>query len=192
MSEDVSSQIRVGVTVILVAALVAVVLNLMVVSQSILGSGMGTLQSGVDRITNQEFESYNQKKLSGTVVKSTLALYEGRDIAILTRPLSCVNNTAAGTWAYNYGSLLKGSVQDSGNDSGLVYKLSTALVKKAGDSFYTNNLELESGMIPTNNNTKGVATTGDTEFILESARYRSELIKDETGTIVGIIFTQLQ
>lgn len=192
MSEDVSSQIRVGITVILVAALVAGVLNLMVVAQSILGSGLSTLQSGVDQISMQEFENYNQKKVSGTQVKSALALYEGRDIAIVVRTNSCIDGTNGAPWAYNYGSLLEDSVADSGNDTGLVYKVTSELKKNTGETFYTKNLKLESGVIESNNNTKGTTATGDTEFILESARFRAELIKDDTSTIVGICFTQLK
>ena len=43
MGEDVSSQIRTGITVILVAALITAVLNLMVVAQNIMANGLGTL-----------------------------------------------------------------------------------------------------------------------------------------------------
>lgn len=55
MSEDVSATMRVGITVILVAALVAVVLNLMVMSNSLLNNGQTTLQSGIDSVSAQEF-----------------------------------------------------------------------------------------------------------------------------------------
>ena len=45
MSEDISSQVRLGATIILVAALIAAVLSLMVVAQSVLSSGLSTLQA---------------------------------------------------------------------------------------------------------------------------------------------------
>ena len=57
MSEDISGMIRVGVTIILVATLVAVVLNLAVIGQSTLNSGMSNLQAGVTQISQQEFQS---------------------------------------------------------------------------------------------------------------------------------------
>lgn len=191
MSEDVSSTIRIGVTVLLVSALVATVLNLAVISQSILGSGQSNLQSGVDQVALQEFEQYNQKKVSGTIVKSTLSLYDGRDVAIIVRTVACIKSENGAPWGYNYGSIMEGSTPDNANDTGLVYNVSAELTKKTGDSFYTKNLKVENGMIDSSSNTKGTSTTGDTEFILESARFRAELVKDSTGTIVGIVFTQM-
>lgn len=191
MSEDISSQIRTGVTVILVAALVAAVLNLMVVAQSILTNGMSTLQSGVDQISLQEFENYNQAVKTGIEVKSALSLYEGRDVAIVVRTTSCINNAAGGAWAWNYGSLLADASQDATNDSGLVYKLTAALTKNAGDSYYTAEYKYTNGIVERCNNIKGIAISGDTEYILPSGRFRAELIKNATGTIVGIIFTQI-
>ena len=56
MAEDISAQARTGVTVMALAALVAVVLNIMVIAQSIVSTGMSTLQSGVDAIKMQEYE----------------------------------------------------------------------------------------------------------------------------------------
>lgn len=192
MSEDVSSQVRTGVTIILVASLVAAVLNLMVVAQSILNTGMSTLQSGVDQITMQEFEAYNQKKKTGTEVRSAVSLYEGRDIAIVIRTKSCIDNNSGGAWAYVYGSLLQGATVDAGNASGLVYRITAALPKNAGDSFYTAEYLLETGGgIQSNNNTTGIITNGDSEFVLQSVRFRAELIKNSTGSIIGILFTQL-
>lgn len=191
MSEDISASVRTGITVILVAALVAVILNLMVVAQSIMGSGQTKLQSGVDQINMQEFETYNQKKVSGTSVKSAISLYDGRDVAILVRNNSCINGTNGAPWAFNYGSVLNKAQKDASNDTGLVYIVNAAITKNTGDAYYTENLLNENGLIPACNNIKGINTTGDTEFILESARFRSELVKDNTGTIVGILFTQL-
>ena len=83
MSEDVSATMRVGITVILVAALVATVLNLMVMSSSLLGGGQTTLQSGIDSVSTQEFAPYDNTKVSGTQVATALSLFQGRDVAIL-------------------------------------------------------------------------------------------------------------
>lgn len=199
MTEDVSGAFRIGVTVVIVAALVAAALNLMSMSQSILSSGTSNLQSGVDQISLQEFENYNQKKISGTIVKSTIALYEGRDIACVVRTRAC-QESGAEAWAYNYGSKLAEVTQDKKPEGADAEQGTITIVKsdltdkkyrKPGDSFYTCSLSVKNGIIETNNNTKGITAVGGKQFILESARFRAELIKDETGTIVGICFTQL-
>lgn len=115
MSEDVSATMRVGITVILVAALVATVLNLMVMSNSLLSGGQTTLQSGIDSVSAQEFATYDNTKVSGTQVNTALSLFQGRDVAIVIQTTAFAqadagNKNISGTtetgWAINYGALL--------------------------------------------------------------------------------------
>lgn len=118
MSEDVSATMRVGITVILVAALVAVVLNLMVMSNSLLNGGQTTLQSGIDSVSQQEFTSYDNTKVSGTQVNTALSLFQGRDVAILIQTQAYVdndksNNTDTKGYAFNYGALITSNGQAS-------------------------------------------------------------------------------
>lgn len=190
MSEDITAQIRTAISVVIAATLVAVVLNLVAMAGSILATGSGTLKSGVDQINVQEWSKYTNANVGGIDVKSAIHLYESRDIAIVIRNSACIKGVAAGTWGYNYGALVEGVTLDAGNSSGVVYKRTTPLKKNAGESWYTVNLLYESGAFKTCTNTNGVETTGDTEFVLESARFRSELIKDTNGMIIGICFTQ--
>ena len=171
MSEDVSAQVRVGCTIILVAALVAAVLNLMVVAQSILSSGMSTLQAGTERVAVQEFENYNMKKRTGTEVKSAMTLYMNRDIAI------CVK-TLAGDKVNQYGA-----------------QLDTTEFKVADGKTYIQaeyKTDTTTGAIEFNGDISGTVTKSNTkEFIVESKRFNSTLIKNSLGDIVGIYFEQL-
>ena len=142
MSEDVSATMRVGITVILVAALVAVVLNLMVMSNSLLSGGQTTLQSGVDSVSQQEYAAYNNTKVSGTQVNTALSLFQGRDVAILIQTkalreaLYGSSSKADGTGLYmNYGALVS-SVQTESTPA--IEAVSTAnkkvLIATTGDS----------------------------------------------------------
>lgn len=191
MSEDVSSTIRTGVTVILVAALVAVVLNLMVISQSILSGGQNTLQSGVDQVGMQEFAKYNLTKISGTDLRSAINLYERRDIAIVIRT-KALQDSGGAVWGYNYGSILDGATKgDVVGNAQQVYGLgSDALKINKGDSFYTCNLKTDNGLIVSDGNTFGITAQGTTEYVLSSARFTCQLVKDKGGAIVGIVFIQ--
>lgn len=203
MSEDVSAMIRVGVTVILVAALVAVVLNLLVIAQSTMSSGMSKLQSGVSQISLQEFSSYNQKKVSGIEVASALTLYSGRDIAILVAPNSQVDATTGNANKfYNYGALIKGATASGGGGStdtatpevAVASAGATDGLRKAneGDSYWTAEYDFadeSSGRINTYGNTKKTTISGK-EYILPSGKFFAELVKNETGEIIGITFTQ--
>lgn len=204
MSEDVSAMIRVGVTVILVAALVAVVLNLLVIAQSTMSSGMSKLQSGVSQISLQEFSSYNQKKVSGIEVSSALTLYSGRDIAILVATNSCIDASGKVTKFYNYGALINtGAAAGGGTGTGTSATTPTVTPSDttatsgvwradSGDSYWTGEYSFKdtnSGIINTYGNTKKTTISGD-EYILPSGKFFAELIKNKTGEIIGITFTQ--
>ena len=209
MSEDVSATMRVGVTVILVAALVATVLNLMVMSQSILSNGQATLQSGIDQVAQQEFEAYNNKKVSGTLVQTALSLYQGRDIAIVIQTKSYRENVGADS-AVNYNSLLCASYNSFGatptvssnpaikvqpTDIVNIVTIGTSgtpgIIQKTGSAFYEGMLHMQNGLISVNSNLSGTVTTGNYQYILSSARFQSVLIKDNTGSVIGIYFRQL-
>lgn len=228
MSEDVSATMRVGITVILVAALVATVLNLMVMSNSLLSGGQTTLQSGIDSVSQQEFASYDNTKVSGTQVSTALSLFQGRDVAILIETKAFhqasdgCNNSTSGTHKYiNYGALLTSNGQSSNNDSNLpkvevysgtgssktyltpqatrVYIVSVAESKATnvaayrndGASYYTGYLHNTNGLVDTCYDTIGTTELGNSAYLLSSARFSSVLIKDPTGSIIGIVFKQL-
>lgn len=208
MSEDVSATMRVGVTVILVAALVATVLNLMVMSQSILSNGQSTLQSGIDQVSQQEFEAYNNKKVSGTLVQTALSLYQGRDIAIVIQTKSLRDTMGNNTVAMNYNSLLTSNVTQAtsapsemtnatvkGSNNAKLYQCtigtSGGLYQSSGASYYSGLLYAQNGLVQSSANTIGTSTVGNPQYILSSARFNSVLIKDTTGSIIGIFFKQL-
>lgn len=263
MSEDVSATMRVGITVILVAALVATVLNLMVMSNSLLTGGQTTLQSGIDSVSQQEFAAYNNSKVSGTQVNTAINLFQGRDIAIVIqtktfRELTCPTATQGSGYFMNYGAILSCNpstskkpagwiteVDSNGNIKTTAFKSaadkagpigtgatsafttgdSTAvpapktvsisgatvgnyyiaglgtgfavsdeigyLEQKQGAPNFTGLLWDSNGIVQANNNIVGCATLGNPQYLLSSARFQSVLIKDATGSIIGIAFYQI-
>lgn len=276
MSEDVSATMRVGITVILVAALVAVVLNLMVMSNSLLSNGQTTLQSGIDSVSAQEFAVYDNAKVSGTQVATAMNLFSGRDVAIVIQTKAFrENNSFSGSntigIALNYGALLTGDgnssttsnwpvglkvkdtdanlkfaatvssaikggsvagITDAGYKEASSFSLSIpypgsggspktinpttfltsqakgawlitysmsevgpgkcALYRTAGSSFWTGQLHNTNGLVDGNYDIIGTTELGNDAYLLSSARFSSVLIKDQTGSIIGIFFQQLQ
>lgn len=242
MSEDVSATMRVGITVILVAALVATVLNLMVMSNSLLSGGQTTLQSGIDSVSEQEFATYNNTKVSGTQVNTALSLFQGRDVAIIIQTKTFKStygkNEQSGLGPYmNYGALLSSDATKSSEPYGFSYDGSTVKdgcadtaktaasqctagtpnlntiagatagnyyivnVKSAANGGYvyqeqgapnlTGLLWDDHGIVQTNSNIIGCSTLGNPQYLLSSARFQSILIKDATGSIIGIAFYQI-
>ena len=228
MSEDVSATMRVGITVILVAALVATVLNLMVMSNSLLSGGQTTLQSGIDSVSTQEFAPYDNNKVSGTQVTTALSMFQGRDVAIIiqTKAFAEISGQHKDR-AINYGAIVTSDGKASegkpvgGNmpkkitsateqfganiitdQAKTAYVVSfsdadnppadTAIVRKAGSPHYTAYLHNTNGLVDSSYDTIGTTELGNAAFILGSARFSSVLIKDPTGSVIGIFFKQLQ
>lgn len=223
MSEDVSATMRVGITVILVAALVATVLNLMVMSNSLLNNGQTTLQSGIDSVSEQEFASYDNTKVSGTQVNTALSLFQGRDCAIViqTKAFAAAGDGGASK-ALNYGAILCKDGKSSGPSNlptKLQYTAGTsstfltpqaktayviqwtdseqssgdwALQRKEGAAYYTGYLHNSNGLVDSSYDVIGTTELGNSAYLLSSSRFSSTLIKDPTGSIIGIFFKQLQ
>lgn len=224
MSEDVSATMRVGITVILVAALVATVLNLMVMSNSLLSNGQTTLQSGIDSVSTQEFAMYDNTKVSGTQVATALSLFQGRDVAIIVQTKAFKNAHATNTdFAINYGALLTkdnaassasnmpdkfdaSSAASHAKDTFITAQAKTAYLiqfadsetgtaaikRQAGAAFYTGYLHNTNGLVDSTYDIIGTTELGNSAYLLSSARFSSVLIKDPTGSIIGIFFRQLQ
>lgn len=188
MTEDLSVTVRIGVTVTLVAALVATVLSLMVVATTMLTNGQSTLQSGVDRVSLQQYEVYNGGSQSGTDVRAAISLYSGQDIAILVNTKAMSSDTTY----YNFNSLLDGASKSSETISGIsvdVYTISKPSTV-AGQPHVLGTLATENGIVKFNGDTKVITAKGAKGYILDSARFNSQLIKDTNDLIVGIMFTQ--
>lgn len=207
MNEDLSATIRTGVTVVIVAALVSTVLSLMVVAQTILSAGQGTLQSGVDRVSLQQFEVYNGGSQSGTDVKAAVSLYASQDLAILIHTKSMDADDSMGSeYYYNFNALLGTTKPDGSADPYFkpadetvagtqtrVYKgvkSDTNLHVVQGQPYLVSELATTNGVIAFNGDVKILTTKGSNCYILDSARFNSQLIKDKNDLIIGIIFTQ--
>lgn len=222
MSEDVSATMRVGITVILVAALVATVLNLMVMSNSLLSGGQTTLQSGIDSVSTQEFATYDNTKVSGTQVATALSMFQGRDVAVViqTKAFAAID-ADHDTKAINYGAILTSDGQSS-SSSNLPAKITTntgdganiitsqaktayvikftdgantsgaSLWRESGAPNYTGYLHNSNGLVDSCYDTIGTTELGNAAYLLSSSRFSSVLIKDPTGSIIGIFFKQLQ
>lgn len=209
MEDNVALGIRISVTVVLVASLVATVLTLMVIGQSILGGGQNKLQTGLTQIQQQDLQQYSNVTKKGSVVKSVINLYQGEPVAILVKTTALFTDTlgdarpsnesaVSGIGRYfNYGCLLKGAgtVTLSGGESHMVLNAATGgpsapLKTIAGVAHLEGALDVTNGIKNTNYDTAGTVSIGNPEAILDNGIFYCQLVRDITGEIIGIVFTQ--
>lgn len=96
----------------------------------------------------------------------------------------------------NYNALLMGTVDGEGEDG--TGKGKGDYVENGGSIYFDNNcfrtskgFETENGRVLFNNITGNLSKSGMMEYISSSARFQSYIIKDDSGTVMGITFEQL-
>lgn len=194
MGENISTLAKTGVCVILVAFIISMVLSLTSVSQGITSKGLNLFQGGAASIAQQEFEQYNQKKVYGTDVKGALSLYQGRDISIIIRTKTCGTTV----WGHMYGLLLNGGTTGTtaptknGTGTDIYYSIPSSWLKaNAETGGYDAEVLMVNGMSQFCANVKHTTMTGDIQFIVDSARFQANLVRNASGEIIGIVFEQI-
>ena len=209
MEDNVALGIRISVTVVLVASLVATVLTLIVIGQSILGGGQNKLQTGLTQIQQQDLQQYSNVTKKGSIVKSVINLYQGEPVAILVKTTALftdnlgdarpsTQSTVSGIGKYfNYGCLLKGAANAplSGGETHMILDASSGgsgspLRTIEGVAHLEGALDVTNGIKNTNYDTAGTVSIGNPEAILDNGIFYCQLVRDITGQIIGIVFTQ--
>ena len=184
MGDDLSTGAKIGIGLVILCFLIAIVLSLLTVVKNITNSGANQLESGLGQMMATTYDDYDQKIVTGTKVTSSIKLFSSEAIAIIVVTGKSIEEGTKG--GYCYGALIEGYTS-SGDDTNLSYKRTTALSRLTGDTFFT---ETPQAPIKYNTNTKPISVSGGAQFVRDNGKFLAELVKDGTGTIVGISFTQ--
>ncbi|OBY77777.1 hypothetical protein BBG47_20010 [Paenibacillus sp. KS1] len=179
MEGELGSGARIAIALIVIGVIISVIFVILGFTRGTTNQGITTVQNSMDSMALAQFDDYDQKILSGTQVVSAIKLFEGRPVAMVTRTKAmATSNKDAG---YNYGALLSGTSETT--------FLTDSFTKANGVSYYTKDIAGQGSMkynmvyIP-------LSETGKATFVRPTAKFMAELIKDNTGTIVGVCFTQ--
>ncbi|MCT4687534.1 hypothetical protein [Vallitalea sp.] len=182
MEGEMGTGARIAIALIVLGVLISVVFTILGFTRNTTNQGITTVQNSLESMQLAVYDDYDQQMLSGTQVLSALKLFEGQPNGLVVKTKALMENGA--NVGYNYGALFDG-VTESGN-----YKLS-GLDKNDGESWYVKNLDTgNSGTMTYNMNYLKAKKSGTDAFIRPTAKFLAEIIKDTTGTIVGICFTQ--
>lgn len=179
MEGELGAGARIAVALIILGVLISVAFIILGFVRGTTQTGVQNVQNSMDQMTLSRFEDYDQKILSGTQVKSAVKLFEGEAIGI------CIQTTKSGTTAFNYGALLQGFTADNTNK---VYKKTMTASEESGSCYVMN---YASDNIQYNLVSSPMTETGKDPYVRGTAKFMGKLIKDNTGTIVGIFFKQV-
>lgn len=210
MGTDISEGAKVGIILIILCALIAIVFSLLTMMKNITSSGSQSLQNGLDQLGDSEFQAYDQKVVSGTDVAAAIKIFEGRPVAFVINTTADQKSTDKTAHLYGAKLTVTGGNGDgetgehAGTNAGKYYSVKVdtadtggseaptdAVTKYSGNSYWTAALFTnDAGVVEYNMNTKPISVTGKRTYVRSSAKFLAELIKDPTGTKIGVMFTQ--
>lgn len=184
MEGELGSGARIAIALIVIGVIISVIFVILGFTRGTTNQGITTVQNSMDSMSLAQFDDYDQKILSGTQVISAIKLFEGRPVAAVVKTLNSMSSTPTqplgNNGGHNYGALLKD-----------VSGTAITLTKTANDSFFTKNIETAAdGTMKFNMVYLPLTKSGTDTFVRPTGKFLAELIKDSTGTIVGVCFTQ--
>ncbi|WP_268624611.1 hypothetical protein [Paenibacillus alvei] len=185
MEGELGSGARIAIALIVIGVIISVIFVILGFTRGTTNQGITTVQNSMDSMALAQFDDYDQKILSGTQVISAIKLFEGRPVAMVTR--TSAQMKAAAETGFNYGAILKGSTSGPTIADSATYI--ATLRKQSTDSFFTADFAAN-GITKPNMVYIPLTQTGTNSYVRPTAKFLAELIKDSTGTIVGVCFTQ--
>lgn len=181
MGGDISELAKMSIAIIAIAAIMAISFSLMTIAKNITTQGQSSLQQGVDSLYESSINKYDQSVVTGALVRSTINEFSSQNYSILVG--TSLDNILSDekikkSQLANYGAVI--------NDS-----LSDYIYLKDGVFITNDTFKLDSkNSIVRNNDVSTTVKKGDKNYIKDSARFNSHLLKDESGQIVGVVFLQ--
>lgn len=243
MEKEISSGTMLGIVLIALAAVIGLGFGVFSIAKGVANEGTVNVQDNLGTVSESAFEDYNDKIVTGTMVKSAVTNFAGKSVGIL------INTTAmdkgvkpyaqhlslqvyelkeagvttmetpdevTGSWKslgdevsvsvpttgskfyVNYGALFGSTGEEADDGSGRTIiewdtmnegtiELKDGVYIAKGVPFAVNE---DNGKVLRDDSVGGFGRTGNCEYIAATAKFTANLIKDESGTTIGIVFTQ--
>ena len=176
MGEDLSQGAKIGIILIILCALIAIVFSIMSIMKNITSSGVDDLQKSLNSMTSQKFDDYDQRTITGAQVIAACKLFQGQPISIYV-----YTNRKTATYT-NYG--VTNMTLDTNSFS---YDASTQEVN-VPSGYVT--ATMPSVELTFNNNRKNMSDKSHVEYVSNSSKFYSYLVKSTSGDIIGIMFDE--
>ena len=234
MEKEISSGTMLGIVLIALAAVIGLGFGVFSIAKGVANEGTVGVQDNLAVVGESAFEDYNDKIVTGTMVKSAVQNFTGKSVGILinttamdkevkpyvnhaslqvytinsdgTCDLSKLTNVkgsaaklgdkADGKFHYyvNYNALFgtTAALNDDGTTT-LTWESEGTMALK--DGIYNAQavpfaIDENTGKVQFDYSVGGFGRTGNCEYLNATAKFDANLIKDETGVTIGIVFTQ--
>lgn len=235
MEKEISSGTMLGIVLIALAAVIGLGFGVFSIAKGVANEGTVGVQDNLGTVSESAFEDYNDKIVTGTMVKSAVTNFTGKSVGILIsttamnkevkpyashqslqvytllesgkttmgssnlNPKTGENDNIGSTppakerYYVNYNALFGSEAETTdgitkvtwGKDGSL--ELKDGVYQADGISFA---VDSKSGKVQFDNSVGGFSRTGNCEYLSATAKFDANLIKDTSGTTIGVIFTQ--
>lgn len=186
-------------------------LGVFTIGKAITVDGSDKVQKQLELVQQSEFSDYDQQTVFGTKVKAAYTNFEGKGYAILVATRAMIDDGPTGANGLpdsdtmdevqidvmdTGGSQMKVKGSDGTDKFLWCINYNAILAEKritADNGFYvtTGSFAINSsGSVAYYNTVANMKQQGMAEYIPSGARFQSNLIKDTTGQVVGILFVQ--
>ena len=232
MEKEISSGTMLGIVLIALAAVIGLGFGVFSIAKGVANEGTVGVQDNLNAVSDSAFEDYNDKIVTGTMVKSAVQNFAGKSVAILINTnamdvgvKSYGQHALLNTWHLSEGGFMGGADgaatydkvenDDATDPQPLVATADTddavvgagyfvnynAVLSGDGltkfdikDGVYVTDaafaLDENTGKVVFDNTIGGFSRTGNCEYLSPSAKFTANLIKDTSGTSIGIVFEQ--
>jgi hypothetical protein len=217
MEKEISSGTMLGIVLIALAAIIGIGFGIFSIAKGTANEGVVNVQDNLAQVNASSFTDYDQKVVTGTQVVSAYNNFAGKSYAILIATQAYIDNSSEATIpglsaapkvdAYSGDPGTTATVMNATTSNGTTVPLKflnyNAVLSNGGsgnakiyfkDGVYKAisgfNLDT-SGKIIFNTVISNLSKSGTVEYVPSSGRFQANLIKDMSGTIMGIAFQQL-
>lgn len=221
MEKEISSGAMLGIVLIALAAIIGIGFGIFSIAKGTANEGVVNVQDNLAQVSASVFTDYDQKVVTGTQVISAYNNFAGKPYAILIATQAYIdslssndnpvlsgappvevysgdpggNATKEDFEFLNYNAILAGTTQNVVDNDGKVVDtnyIDAKIYFQDGAYIATNGFLVDtSGRIIYNSVIGNLSKPGTVEYVPSSARFQANLIKDKSGTIMGVAFRQL-
>lgn len=211
MESPISNTVMMGVVLIALAAVIGMGFGVFVISKDTVNAGTVEVQVNIKNMQDINISTYNDTVVLGRDINSFYENNKLKDLAILVNTLNMndgkvlsINNerylqVIDGLPYVNYGCIIGYTTDGDKNDSYILKKNSPLVVKG-------NSLTKENGVVMTSNifivdssgkflRDDGIGEwnkSGNPQYIKPNTKFNANLICNELGDLLGVMFTQLE
>jgi len=188
VESEVASSVKFALILIITGILIFTTLVLVDVVKPDIFDGINWVINTTDNEKARQYDDYDQKWVSGTMVLRALKLYEGTGFGIV---YATKDTLASGNgFAINFGGIFQGATETP--DSYQIQDFKDWEKKVGDNTFYTKSFIIKDDGYVLRYENKAVTRHLKTSmgYIQPDGRFYAELIKDITEETIGICFTQ--